>query len=202
MRFPVCYHDYHKLSSSIYHLGQKWNLHSKLFHKPKWFFNWLFSKYKRIRQETIYPFTSSYLLWKLFSKLFADKILSSSFDSHPHCKPLHITHIILFLISVATSKSIQIMHGILKDFSDLSGLAPNPSKNEVFLAGISKDQAFTLCNIMAMKEGCLAVKYLGVPLICTRLALFDCKALIDKVKNRIRRWSVLKFCLLGRDYNS
>nr|GEV14518.1 hypothetical protein [Tanacetum cinerariifolium] len=37
-------------------------------------------------------------------------------------------------------------------------------------------------------EGCLPVKYLGVPLVTSRLVFRDCKELIEKVQDRVNDW--------------
>jgi hypothetical protein len=41
---------------------------------------------------------------------------------------------------------------------------------------------------LKMNEGHLPVRYLGVPLISTRLSAADCGALIDKITGRIDSW--------------
>nr|GEU70751.1 hypothetical protein [Tanacetum cinerariifolium] len=45
-----------------------------------------------------------------------------------------------------------------------------------------------ILNIMPFAEGELPVKYLGVPLISSRLLNKDCKVLVEKAKNRIEDW--------------
>lgn len=45
-----------------------------------------------------------------------------------------------------------------------------------------------ILNILPFKEGTLPVKYLGVPLVPSRLVYRDCKELLEKVKKRINDW--------------
>ncbi|KAK4398316.1 hypothetical protein Sango_1307100 [Sesamum angolense] len=47
-------------------------------------------------------------------------------------------------------------------------------------------------------EGFLPVRYLGVPLISSRLKIADCKPLIDKLDSRIAGWSHLNLSFAGR----
>lgn len=39
-----------------------------------------------------------------------------------------------------------------------------------------------------MKEGCLPVWYLGVPLISKQLSSLDCEVLLDKISSKINSW--------------
>ncbi|GJV67976.1 hypothetical protein Tco_1483485 [Tanacetum coccineum] len=50
----------------------------------------------------------------------------------------------------------------------------------------------------ALDEGLFLVKYLGVPLISSRLLNRDCKILVDKVSNRIRDWKNKSLSYAGR----
>ncbi|KAK4384179.1 hypothetical protein Sango_3083900 [Sesamum angolense] len=49
-----------------------------------------------------------------------------------------------------------------------------------------------------IEEGFLPVKYLGVPLISSRLTMADCKPLIDKLDSRIAGWNHLNLTYAGR----
>ncbi|GJW57559.1 ribonuclease H-like domain-containing protein [Tanacetum coccineum] len=58
------------------------------------------------------------------------------------------------------------------------------SKKEVMLNQL----VIAILNIMPFSEGELPIKYLGVPLISSRLLNKDCKVLVEKAKNRIGDW--------------
>lgn len=51
---------------------------------------------------------------------------------------------------------------------------------------------------MGISEGTLPVKYLGVPLISSRLTKADCSVLKDKVLSRIHSWDSKILVLLGK----
>ena len=52
--------------------------------------------------------------------------------------------------------------------------------------------------IMPFDEGKLPVKYLGVPLITSKLVFTDCKILVDKVDRRIDDWKNKSLSFAGR----
>ncbi|GKC61013.1 putative reverse transcriptase domain, reverse transcriptase zinc-binding domain protein [Tanacetum coccineum] len=57
--------------------------------------------------------------------------------------------------------------------------------------------AFIL-QILPFKEGKLSVKYLGVPLVSSRLLIRDCVELIDRVQTRIQDWKNKSLSAAGR----
>ncbi|GJU50139.1 putative RNA-directed DNA polymerase, eukaryota, reverse transcriptase zinc-binding domain protein [Tanacetum coccineum] len=55
-----------------------------------------------------------------------------------------------------------------------------------------------ILNVMPLSEGKLPVKYLGVPLISSRLLNKDCKILVEKARNRIGDWKNKSLFFAGR----
>ncbi|KAK4409452.1 hypothetical protein Sango_0018200 [Sesamum angolense] len=55
-----------------------------------------------------------------------------------------------------------------------------------------------MIDVLGFQEGFLPVRYLGVPLISSRLKIADCKPLIDKLDSRIAGWSYLNLSFVGR----
>ncbi|KAK4397477.1 putative ribonuclease H protein [Sesamum angolense] len=55
-----------------------------------------------------------------------------------------------------------------------------------------------MIDILDFQEGSLPVKYLGVPLISSRLTIADCKPLINKLDTRIAGWRHLSLTFAGR----
>jgi hypothetical protein len=85
-------------------------------------------------------------------------------------------------------KSISIIKSALLEFEDLFGLKANPSKSSFFFSGISNRMKHLLLGELKMIEGHLLVRYLGVPLISTRLSATDCGSLMDRITRRIDSW--------------
>jgi hypothetical protein len=54
----------------------------------------------------------------------------------------------------------------------------------------------SLLSEQQMGEGHLSVRYLGVPLISSKLSAVDCKVLLDKIAGRIDSWSSRKLSFL------
>ncbi|KAK1406320.1 hypothetical protein QVD17_41614 [Tagetes erecta] len=60
------------------------------------------------------------------------------------------------------------------------------------------DLLLAILNIMPFVEGSLPVKYLGVPLIASRLIFKDCKVLVEKMEGRITNWKNKMLSFAGR----
>ena len=71
----------------------------------------------------------------------------------------------------------------------LSGLSANESKSQIFVAGSDMQFREGLLSTFGFQLGSLLVKYLGVPLISTKLSVKDCKCLLEKIVARIKSWT-------------
>jgi hypothetical protein len=69
---------------------------------------------------------------------------------------------------------------VLTKFQDLSGLYPNPNKSDIFLSGVLNAKREQIICILGFREGELPMKYLGVPLISSRLKAVYYKGLVDQ----------------------
>lgn len=65
----------------------------------------------------------------------------------------------------------------LEEFGELSGMCPNPQKRSLFIAGTDASVAADISSLMQMEVKHLPVKYLGVPLISSRLRRWIVKSL-------------------------
>ncbi|GKE07082.1 hypothetical protein Tco_1399100, partial [Tanacetum coccineum] len=52
--------------------------------------------------------------------------------------------------------------------------------------------------VLPFEEGRLPVKYLGVPLVSSRLKVKDCKELVERVQSRIQDWKNKSLSIAGR----
>ncbi|KAL0284387.1 UNVERIFIED_CONTAM: hypothetical protein Sradi_7200500 [Sesamum radiatum] len=73
----------------------------------------------------------------------------------------------------------------LAEFADLSGLKINPTKSQVILSRAATQEKQRILDLLGFQEGSLPVKYLGVPLIASRLSIADCRPLMEKIDGRI-----------------
>ncbi|XP_077232625.1 uncharacterized protein LOC143869974 [Tasmannia lanceolata] len=69
----------------------------------------------------------------------------------------------------------------LHTFKLCSGLEFNPTKSEIFFASVENCIKRAICNILHIREGHLPIKYLGLPLVSSRLNSRDCQPIIDKI---------------------
>jgi hypothetical protein len=91
---------------------------------------------------------------------------------------LKLTHLCfaddLHLFSDASLPSINKVKAVLLEFEKFSGLKANPSKSSFFCSGLSPMMKSLLLDELHMQEGLLPVRYLGVPLISSKLSAVDC----------------------------
>jgi hypothetical protein len=113
----------------------------------------------------------------------------SSFKFHPYCFKVKLIHLCfvddLLIFLEASLSSINVIKAALMEFEDLSGLKANTLKSSFYCSGISKKVKQILLSSMQMKEGKLLVRYLGVPLISSRLSSADCGVLLERIIRRI-----------------
>ncbi|KAL0295375.1 UNVERIFIED_CONTAM: hypothetical protein Sradi_6838000 [Sesamum radiatum] len=55
-----------------------------------------------------------------------------------------------------------------------------------------------ILNTLGFQEGCLPIKYLGVPLTASRLTVEDCQPILNKITSRLAGWTHLNLSLAGR----
>ncbi|XP_077237123.1 uncharacterized protein LOC143878767 [Tasmannia lanceolata] len=97
-----------------------------------------------------------------------------------------------------TSSCAEGVINCLNLFKQCFGLEFNPGKSENFFSGISNGVKRAVCNILRMEEGHLPIKYLGLPLITSRLTASDCQPIIDKIRNRLSVWTNRNLSRSGR----
>lgn len=86
----------------------------------------------------------------------------------------------------------------LDEFKESSCLVPSIQKSTACFANVKDDVKNAILANMPFEEGKLPVRYLGVPLISTRLHIKECQTLIEKVKNRIEDWKNKALSFAGR----
>ena len=125
-----------------------------------------------------------------------------NFEFHPKCEGIKLTHVSfaddIFLFAGGTTSSVRVIMDELNKFENFSGLQVNKQKSAIFLAGISDAIRNEMLNITGFSLGRLPMKYLGVPLLSTRLSHNDCQPLIDKIMVRIQAWTSRSLSFAGR----
>ncbi|GJZ26001.1 putative RNA-directed DNA polymerase [Tanacetum coccineum] len=128
--------------------------------------------------------------------------LSDSFRYHKHCEDLNIINVCfaddLFLFARGDVVSASVIMDSLNELKAVSGLVPSIRKSTAFFCNVLNHVKIGILNVMPFSEGKLPVKYLGVPLISSRLLNKDCKILVEKARNRIGDWKNKSLSFAGR----
>ncbi|GKB60538.1 hypothetical protein Tco_0916724, partial [Tanacetum coccineum] len=118
--------------------------------------------------------------------------VSDTFRYHNLCEDLQIVNVCfendLFIFSMGEVDSTRLIMEPLEEFQKSSGLVPSIPKSTVYFCNVRYHVKVAILNIMSFAEGELPVKYLGVPLISTRLLNRDYKILVEGVTNMIGDW--------------
>ena len=143
-----------------------------------------------------------------FSRSLAVAASRQGFQFHPRCKEINLTHLCfaddMFLFSGGTLSSVQVYMDELNRSACFSGLQVNNQKSAIFIAGVSDEVRNDLVNITGFSLGRFPMRYLGVPLISTRLTHSDCMPLLQRITashklvwfpEAIRRHTF--YCLVG-----
>ncbi|GJR35282.1 putative reverse transcriptase domain, reverse transcriptase zinc-binding domain protein, partial [Tanacetum coccineum] len=125
-----------------------------------------------------------------------------SFTYHRYCEKLDIINLCftddLFLFAHGDADSAQVIMGALDEFKLASRLTPSLPKSTTYFCNVLNHTKLSILNILPFEEGHLPVKYLGVPLISSRLIYRDCKEVIEKFQNRIKDWKNKSLSAAGR----
>ncbi|KAK4392794.1 hypothetical protein Sango_2057200 [Sesamum angolense] len=115
-----------------------------------------------------------------------------AFRYHWHCAELSFFQLgfadDLLLFCEAHNPSIIVFQRGLKLFATLSRFHVNPTKSQLILSKAARYDSTRFLVTLSFQEGQLPVKYLGLPLISSRLSLANCRPLLDKINSRIQGW--------------
>ncbi|GKA91539.1 homeodomain-like protein [Tanacetum coccineum] len=106
-----------------------------------------------------------------------------------YCEEIHLINVCfaddLFIFARGDVESARVIMDALEEFKMTSGLVPSLPKSTTYFCNVVNHIKNSILNIMPFSEGELPVKYLGVPLISSRLLIRDYKVRVEKAKNRI-----------------
>ncbi|GKC12144.1 polypyrimidine tract-binding protein homolog 2 isoform X1 [Tanacetum coccineum] len=117
---------------------------------------------------------------------------SQLFTYHMYCFKLELINLCfaddLFLFAYGDVHSASIIKETLDEFKGASGLTPSLPKSTAYFCNVLNHVKVSILQILPFEEGKLPVKYLGVPLVSSRLLIRDCVELLDRVQIRIQDW--------------
>ncbi|XP_022040049.1 uncharacterized protein LOC110942583 [Helianthus annuus] len=119
-------------------------------------------------------------------------LISNDFSFHSKCEKQRIINLCfaddLFLFARGDNRSAKTIMEALNMFKNMLGLVSSMVKSTVFFSNVTEEVKQCILDIMPFEEGSLPVRYLGVPLLSTRLQYKDCKQLVKRMKSRITDW--------------
>ncbi|GJT28908.1 hypothetical protein Tco_0909183 [Tanacetum coccineum] len=95
-------------------------------------------------------------------------------------------------------QSVTVIKEALEELKIASGLVPSLPKSTAYLCNVLNHIKISILHILPFEEGRLPVKYLGVPLVSSRLRIRDCKELIERVQSRVHDWKNKTLSIVGR----
>ncbi|KAL0294743.1 UNVERIFIED_CONTAM: hypothetical protein Sangu_3212200 [Sesamum angustifolium] len=124
---------------------------------------------------------------------------NEGFSYHWRCKELGLFQLCfaddLLLFCKADVASVQVFRRGLDEFAKLSGLHANPQKSQLIISRSAQDERDHLIAALQFQEGHLPLRYLGLPLLASRLSISDCQPLLLKVDSRIKGWDSIQFVI-------
>nr|KAJ0222221.1 hypothetical protein LSAT_V11C200063020 [Lactuca sativa] len=123
------------------------------------------------------------LVMETFNLILQRKIRNEKFfKNHWGCKKQKITHLCfaddLMIFCHGNKASVKVIKEALDEFAGVAGLNPNLAKSHIFFGNVKANMKKKILDSLAFVEGKLPMRYLGLPLISTRLFIRDCKRLI------------------------
>ncbi|GKD29436.1 RNA-directed DNA polymerase, eukaryota, reverse transcriptase zinc-binding domain protein [Tanacetum coccineum] len=105
----------------------------------------------------------------------------------------------ILILRIFTSRLNRgILIEALDEFKRVWGLVPSIPQSTIFICNVLDHVKNDILQLMPFERGTLPIKYLGVPLISSRLLYKDCKILIERVHKRITDWKNKWLSFAGR----
>ena len=163
---------------------------------------WFFASKRGLRQGDSLSHFLFLITMEAFLRSFSKAALHPRFDFHPRCKGINLTHMCfandIFIFAKGNANSVEITMDERAKFETFSGMQVNKQKSVVFLAWVNKNVKATILSMTGFSLGSLPMKYLGVPLISSKLSHTDCLPLMDKMMARIQSWTSRSLSFAGR----
>nr|GFB95168.1 putative reverse transcriptase domain, reverse transcriptase zinc-binding domain protein [Tanacetum cinerariifolium] len=124
------------------------------------------------------------------------------FTYHRYCLKLELINLCfaddLFLFAHGDISSTRIIKEALEEFKNASRLTLSLPKSTAYFCNVLNHIKIAILNIFPFDKGRLPIKYLGVPLVSSRLLIRDCKELVEKVHAWIQDWRNKSLSISGR----
>ncbi|KAK2649162.1 hypothetical protein Ddye_016651 [Dipteronia dyeriana] len=140
---------------------------------------------------------------EVLSKLLANHIMDTpNFKYHWRCDKLKLFYLSfaddLIMLCHGSYHSALVLKSALDEFFLLSGLSANHAKSNICISGVPVAVSQQLINLFGYPVGSLPIRYLGIPIISSKLNLCDCSPFVDKVSSRLSSWLNRCLSFVGR----
>lgn len=139
---------------------------------------------------------------EVLTSILKKKTDCADFKYHHQTQILQITHLTfaddVMLFCRGERRSIDLLLEGVADFAAISGLCTNNSKSTCFFANVDRTFREYVISSTGFQQGSLPVRYLGLPLISTKLRYRDCLPLIMRIKDKIENWTTKLLNHAGR----
>lgn len=148
---------------------------------------------------------SSYLfviVMEVLTCILGEKTFLPDFQFHWKCGLNRLVNLCfaddLMIFCEGEVSSITHFQSSLTEFEALSGLSPSPGESNFFFSGVNHTSKCAILDILGFKEGSLPVRYVGVPLLSTKLKHSDCKTMVDRIVIKTKSWTDRYLSYAGR----
>lgn len=142
------------------------------------------------------------LVMEMLSLKLNHGTMQQDFKHHWRTKECQLTHLFfaddIIIFCHANLPSVSIIHSCINSFSLVSGLIPNVHKSHCFLANTDSATSRSILDLLGYPLGKLPTKFLGVPLISSKLSFQDCVPLIHKITHKASSWASSMLAYSGR----
>ncbi|KAL2224843.1 UNVERIFIED_CONTAM: hypothetical protein Sindi_2938100 [Sesamum indicum] len=104
----------------------------------------------------------------------------------------------LLLFCRADMNSIGVFKTGLDRFAEWSGLRLNVQKSHLIISRSAQGLREEMLEVLGFQEGVLPMRYLGLPLLSSRLTVADCNPLLLKIDKRIAGWEGMALSYAAR----
>ncbi|KAL2247994.1 UNVERIFIED_CONTAM: hypothetical protein Sindi_2651700 [Sesamum indicum] len=104
----------------------------------------------------------------------------------------------VILFSRADMESLRIFKAGLDRFAEWSSLRLNVQKSHLIISRSAQTLREEMLALLGFQEGVLPMRYLGLPLISSRLTIAYCHPLLQKIDKRIAGWEGTTISYAGR----
>ncbi|XP_021991402.1 uncharacterized protein LOC110888172 [Helianthus annuus] len=142
------------------------------------------------------------LIMEVLSLMLQKMALNPAFKFHSHCSKQKIINVSfaddLFVFVNGDIGSVKLVRNVLEKFTSVSGLVPSLPKSTVFFCNVPSQVKAEILSLLPFREGELPVRYLGVPLISTKLSFRDCRVLVERMERKVDNWMSKLLSFAGR----